>query len=548
MTEKGEGIQKVHIKFERLQTWLFAVPRLRAMVGANTLLGEVARNKLRTRACEQGKGWKLEPITGSFPALDLEDPLNGVDDPAEDLEEGILSRDGGHFEAYFREGAKTFADHAATLLRNELPGLRFSVLIDKVKMTQARAALSAELPVLTRCQWAGHGIASVQARQGEDRPWTSLEVSARHAAAKRAEDESARDLATLLLKETKKQNLKRPKTFQQLVGNGYMAVIHADGNDIGGSAPKVDEKQPAEGELKRAAFYHRNRVLIRKALLAALDRTFESQEKPNASEKTRYMPALPLMVGGDDVLVVTRADVALKFVAKLCSELETLQSTRGDLFHLTLGIGVVIAPHTVPFHRLHQVAETLASSAKVEYRALETNPKVSLVDWAVYTTAWTDDPTDIRRRDWIRTNGQEKRILSQRPLKVVGEKLDSLQALLRASDKMKDAPRSQLLHLVDQLRRGKHLAELALLESSSETRKALADAGFKTNEQLWSPTGTPNMVTTSLLDLVEIYEIGQLGRGDQEEEVRGRVTATALEADEHEGDEDSDDNREEMAQ
>lgn len=32
-------VQRVHIELSRVQTWLFAVPRLRAMVGANALLG-----------------------------------------------------------------------------------------------------------------------------------------------------------------------------------------------------------------------------------------------------------------------------------------------------------------------------------------------------------------------------------------------------------------------------------------------------------------------------------------------------------------------------
>lgn len=31
----------VHIELQRVQTWLFSVPYLRAMVGANALLGEV---------------------------------------------------------------------------------------------------------------------------------------------------------------------------------------------------------------------------------------------------------------------------------------------------------------------------------------------------------------------------------------------------------------------------------------------------------------------------------------------------------------------------
>lgn len=42
MTEVITG-QRVHIEVSRVQTWLFAVPRLRAMVGANALLGETLR-------------------------------------------------------------------------------------------------------------------------------------------------------------------------------------------------------------------------------------------------------------------------------------------------------------------------------------------------------------------------------------------------------------------------------------------------------------------------------------------------------------------------
>ncbi len=34
-------IQRVQIELQRVQTWLFAVPRLRAMVGANALLGPI---------------------------------------------------------------------------------------------------------------------------------------------------------------------------------------------------------------------------------------------------------------------------------------------------------------------------------------------------------------------------------------------------------------------------------------------------------------------------------------------------------------------------
>ena len=39
----SQNKQRVYIEFQRVQTWLFAVPRLRTMVGANALLGEVLR-------------------------------------------------------------------------------------------------------------------------------------------------------------------------------------------------------------------------------------------------------------------------------------------------------------------------------------------------------------------------------------------------------------------------------------------------------------------------------------------------------------------------
>jgi hypothetical protein len=54
-------VTKVHIEFQRVQTWLFAVPRLRAMVGTNALLGETLRAGLPNLARETGHPWTLAP-------------------------------------------------------------------------------------------------------------------------------------------------------------------------------------------------------------------------------------------------------------------------------------------------------------------------------------------------------------------------------------------------------------------------------------------------------------------------------------------------------
>ena len=48
-------MKRVHIELQRVQTWLFAVPHLRTMVGANTPLGETLRIELPTCAREAGR-------------------------------------------------------------------------------------------------------------------------------------------------------------------------------------------------------------------------------------------------------------------------------------------------------------------------------------------------------------------------------------------------------------------------------------------------------------------------------------------------------------
>ncbi|WP_124682041.1 Cas10/Cmr2 second palm domain-containing protein [Candidatus Viridilinea mediisalina] len=327
----------------------------------------------------------------------------------------------------------------------------------------------------------------------------SLDVARRYKAAN-ADEYKAKDIASLLRATSKLGTLQQAQNLHELVRSGYLALIHADGNGVGSGvgngADSTDEQW--------AHFFHRNRVLLRRALQKAIETTCE--------DETGVVPLVILMLGGDDLLVVCRAAKALPFVVALCEELERLQPENTGDFKLTLGVGVVIANPKVPIHRLHDVAERLASSAKRRFRGLKERkePARSVVDWAVYTTTWVDDPEEVRRRDWICGTAQDRRVLSQRPLDVLGEGLNSLQGLVCSAEKLKDAPRSQLRYLVEQLPRGRHLAELAFAELSQEAKKALQDAGVNS---VWQSGDSPS--TTPLLDLIEITEIARLGRGNK---------------------------------
>lgn len=499
--------ERVHIELQRVQTWLFAVPRLRAMVGANALLGETLRVSLPNLAREAGRGWELLESNEAYPAADANDPLEDDDVPVADARKGILSRDGGHFEAQFSRGAEAFADEAGRLLRSKLPGLRFRISIDGVPRTRSQVHLSTELPVLAPCEWTGRGLASAIVTRGNpnDRDYeerdVSLDVLARETAGERAAKGNACDIASLLIATTKLQELERAQELKDLVGNGYLALIHADGNSVGKSKPG--------NAVEDARFFHQNRVLLRRAVKEAID---DACDKDKAGKDESPAPLVPLMLGGDDLLLVCRARVALPFVVKLCEKLDAFPKDSNG-FKLTLGVGVVFAKHTIPIHRLHEVAEQLASSAKRRFRGLKDGEaKRSVVDWAVFSTAWVDDPEEVRRRDWLRGSGNDLRVLSQRPVDVLGEGTGSLQALVNGAEVLKRAPRSQLRYLVDQLPRGRALSELAFAELPQEAKGPLTEAGVTTP---WRRAANNGPWLTALLDLVEITEIARLGRNTE---------------------------------
>ncbi len=509
-------VSRVHVEFQRVQTWLFAVPRLRAMVGANALLGEALRAEL-PKLARKGGAWSLTSAKDAYPVAHSQDPLKEHDDPSIDAQDGILSRDGGHFEALFASGAKVFAEQAAAFLRRELPGLRFRISIDGVEQKKSAVHLSTEMPVLAPCQWTGRGLASAIVARGNahdedyEEHAVSLDVATRDSVGERAARGFAFDLASQLSATTKLATLTRAQELKELVGNGYLALIHADGNGVGRSKPG-----DVAGD---ARFFHQNRVLLRQAAKAALDSAYDIDSTRRSTEKAIaekagkspevFAPLVPLMLGGDDLLLVCRAEIALSFVVALCAKLDELQ-TNNDGFKLTLGVGVVFAKHNIPIHRLHEVAEQLASSAKRRFRGLKgSDAKRSVVDWAVFTTAWVDDPTEVRRRDWLRGNGTDLRVLSQRPVDVLGNTLDSLQGLVEGAKRLDGAPRSQLRYLVEQLPRGRTLSELAFVELSREAKGALDDAGL---ESLWRRAANNGPWLTGLLDLVEIAEITRLGR------------------------------------
>jgi hypothetical protein len=517
---------KLEISLKRVQTFIFDVPRLKAMIGANALIGQTMRHELPKLLGDKGKPLQWPE---SVKLDGTGDPLNPIapedrDDPAALYAKGILARDGGHFIAVFEHGqdAEDFLRLAEAQLARLLPGVLFEAKIgDSPRQdNQARETHLLDLPGLQVCQETGREPASDHGGKGH---WQARSVTHRLDWGNRFYQGNTRDIIGLLRPELYPgAHHKDPDDLAELAAGDYVALLHADGNGIG-QRYKPRRKEGADAfpgdkiaaEAHGEAFFHSMRVAVRRSLVDALRKTFK--------EPSAKWPYELLMLGGDDLLLVCRASLALEFACKYATELS--KYTLADGQPLTIAIGIAIAQKSYPLHRLHELAESLASSAKRLYRSLPDPPeaamgKPSVIDWQVVTQSWFEGVAEARRHsDGIAyaVDGQtETLLLTGRPYRVLGEMgLEGLVEGAKALDSSSghdSAARSPLRSLRTACERGRLSGELAF---SSLPDAVQAHLGWRHGQEaaLWKRLGddSPPIYLTRALDIIGIREISRLG-------------------------------------
>lgn len=497
---------KVELEFKRIQTYLFASPRLRAMLGANAALGHTIRLRLPQIAKECGAS--ADPQTQQkMPNACPKDPLlqalsqsSGssamTDDPAALYQEyGVLVRDGGHFIATFPESeqARCFIERATAYITQELPGILVEARLDGTKPACSHMGESLfQHPIFQVSQHLGNRPAE---SRGAKTAFFSAEENQMEERGKSFRQNPSDLIALLEQAHLIPCPEIPPQSLAEVADNDYLALIHADGNSIGQRYQdwrnqSTEQNRGLGVEAHGEHFYHSMRVAVRRALTAALNQVFE-----NAPQRYQL-----LMLGGDDLLLTCAASYALPFVCAYAKALESLPLCDGK--PLSIGVGVAIAKQTFPFHRLHATAEALADSAKQRYRAdLSLG---SVVDWHVTSSAWLVDPIAERQADSLAGNA----VLSGKPYSVLGShSLDTLLSQTKCIGQSPNVARSQLRNLVEVMRQGPNLAELTWLELPEKMRNLLKDvlAAFGQNGLFRSLADSRQ--TSVLPDLVELYEI-----------------------------------------
>lgn len=303
---------------------------------------------------------------------------------------------------------------------------------------------------------------------------------------------------------------------------GYIGLIYADGNRMGETIQKLGDLFPGD-EAARKAYTTFSSLVDRATREAAvevlLDMVATSGQGP--SDKLRDLPAEIVLAGGDDLILIVPAHLAVPVAARFIEayqrrtlELQDDAVGHGNLAQpfaedgLTTSAGVVLAHQSYPALLLVDVAAELMKSAKKAAATTEGKPEGTL-DFAVISEAGSESVLDRREHEYLGKLPSGKPFRrTERPYTAAGalELVDQIGALKAAR-----TPRTKLKALYEVLFREPLEAQFEALQLKERLRTTgaleagpLKDLVDKLNHFPFSDaTGD---WTTPLSELVELYD------------------------------------------
>lgn len=146
--------------------------------------------------------------------------------------------------------------------------------------------------------------------------------------------------------------------------NDWIAIIHADGNGLGKVVAKIGKDRELFREFSRK---------LDEATQSAAHKAYDMLSDDLKIGNESIIPIRPIVLGGDDLTVVCRADVALPFVSNFLAFFEaethrllnlTLAAGKLEFNYLTACAGIAYIKSSYPFYYGYHLAEALCEEAK----------------------------------------------------------------------------------------------------------------------------------------------------------------------------------------
>lgn len=190
----------------------------------------------------------------------------------------------------------------------------------------------------------------------------------------------------------------------------WLAVIHADGNNMGLALQKLGDYTIDQQGQEYINLFREFSQAIDISTKNAANRAYLETIKNVALKPNDIIPFRPIVVGGDDLTVVCRGDIALPFTKLFLQYFEdetkvNFKSIAEKVLFLKNGLtacaGIAYIKESYPFHYGCQLAETLCGEAKKAAKEGLDEEKVtpSCLMFHKVQASFVEDFTTIKERE-----------------------------------------------------------------------------------------------------------------------------------------------------
>ena len=199
-------------------------------------------------------------------------------------------------------------------------------------------------------------------------------------------------------KDNKDFNFKEELDIKDLTGrNDWIAIVHIDGNGLG----TVVQKLGKDREKFREFSY-----LLDQATTKAANKAFETI-KAQENFSLDKLPFCPVVLGGDDLTVIIRGDLAMPYAQKFIAEFED-ETSKGklggllkeaNLCGLTACGGIAYIKASFPFYYGYKLAEELCHAAKTDAKEINKEYVPSCLMFHKVQDSFVQSYKDIKARE-----------------------------------------------------------------------------------------------------------------------------------------------------
>lgn len=206
---------------------------------------------------------------------------------------------------------------------------------------------------------------------------------------------------------------KQFRSFPFLGEDRTVALIHADGNGLGQILLNINKAVKTHPEIFMDAYQQLSKLIEKSGIYAAQQATREVLVP--ARDEGRPLPARPILLGGEDMIVIVRADIALDYINVFARAFE--EESRRQLKQmarlgidlpkrLTMGFGAVFLRANQPFHMGISLAEELMAQGKNAAKSLDAENPAATLQFQRITASLVDDYETILERQLTHRDGK----------------------------------------------------------------------------------------------------------------------------------------------